>query len=292
MTVPFPKVFHRRTAFPFIFIGRERSRLQVVCVPTSSTGTSCGGARHSTRTRRTVPAPASRPGCAVSSSPLSVRPGRGVPSPPPPSPCPPTLPQGRRLQHPRLPRAPVTPATCPALRRARACCCQRGRSRWVRRRRRPSPRPCATAWPIRLRRRRAWHPRLLFGAVACARTRVTRSSHGRRGPPPPTHPYGGCSMAWHGPLWYWGGCSGRVVGNGGMCHAWAPWQQRASGRWRWVSAGGIGRWAQLCVRLGAVRVAVGGLWVRRCGGDGRVAASRPAARWLPPPRVPRVAEGV
>lgn len=196
MTVPFPKVFHRRTAFPFIFIGRERSRLQVVCVPTSSTGTSCGGARHSTRTRRTVPAPASRPGCAVSSSPLSVRPGRGVPSPPPPSPCPPTLPQGRRLQHPRLPRAPVTPATCPALRRARACCCQRGRSRWVRRRRRPSPRPCATAWPIRLRRRRAWHPRLLFGAVACARTRVTRSSHGRRGPPPPPIPMVGA--AWHG----------------------------------------------------------------------------------------------
>lgn len=124
------------------------------------------------------------------------RPGRGVPSPPPPSPCPPTLPQGRRLQHPRLPRAAVTPATCPALRRARAGCCQRGRSRWVRRRRRPSPRPCATAWPILLRRRRAWHPRLLFGAVACARTRVTRSSHGRRRPPPPLIPMVGA--AWHG----------------------------------------------------------------------------------------------
>lgn len=146
------------------------------------------------------------------------------------------------------------------------CCCPRGWSRRVRRRR-PSPHPCATAWPGR---RRRWFRclRLPMGAVGCARapTGRARPMAAVVFPPPPPIPLVSAPCHGAGPLWVLGRLRGRrgrqrrgVPRAGAVAGA-------ASGRWRWVAAGGTRRWAQLCGRLGAVGR---GRWVQLCGSSRR-----------------------
>lgn len=117
------------------------------------------------------------------------------------------------------------------------CCCPRGWSRRVRRRR-PSPHPCATAWPGR---RRRWFRclRLPMGAVGCA-----RAPTGRARPmaavvfPPPPDPAGECAMPWRGPFVGTGAAAGKARPPAAGC---ATRRRRGRSGQRPVAVGGCGR---------------------------------------------------